>query len=173
MKNAGHVAGKTIFTIVIVSLTFWAAGYALIFGDQGNSLIGWGQYFLFDMRIVPDGVSVAPTVMFIFQPAFAAISMSVAWGGFTERAQAIRIFDFRSSFFFARVSGCGALDLRRWMACRTRKQDFAGSTVVHLTGAMAALAATLLLKPRIGKYLKNGQVNQVQGIIRCTLRWGS
>ena len=43
------------------------------------------------------------------------------------------------------------------------KQDFAGSTVVHLTGAAAALAATILLKPRIGKYNKDGTVNAIQG----------
>ena len=42
-------------------------------------------------------------------------------------------------------------------------QDFAGSTVVHLTGAMAALAATILLKPRIGKYNKDGSANNLAG----------
>ena len=44
-----------------------------------------------------------------------------------------------------------------WLA-EHGKQDFAGSTVVHLTGAMAALAATILLKPRIGKYNQDGSV---------------
>jgi Amt family ammonium transporter len=42
-------------------------------------------------------------------------------------------------------------------------QDFAGSTVVHLTGAMAALAATILLKPRIGKFNKDGSANNLAG----------
>ena len=37
MKNAGHVAGKTIFTVGIGTLVFWAVGYGFIFGD-GNSL---------------------------------------------------------------------------------------------------------------------------------------
>ena len=45
-------------------------------------------------------------------------------------------------------------------------QDFAGSTVVHLTGAMAALAATILLKPRIGKYNKDGSANNLADIIK-------
>ena len=43
------------------------------------------------------------------------------------------------------------------------KQDFAGSTVVHLTGAAAALAATMILKPRIGKYNKDGSSNEIAG----------
>ncbi|MCK9905897.1 ammonium transporter, partial [Frankia sp. Cpl3] len=42
-------------------------------------------------------------------------------------------------------------------------QDFAGSTVVHLQGALAALAATILLKPRIGKYNKDGSPNLIPG----------
>ncbi|MGV3488371.1 MAG: ammonium transporter, partial [Tuberibacillus sp.] len=49
-----------------------------------------------------------------------------------------------------------------WLA-ELGQQDFAGSTVVHLTGAMAALAATILLKPRIGKYNKDGSVNHIAG----------
>lgn len=163
MKNAGHVAGKTIFTVGIVSLMFWAAGYALIFGTEGNSLIGWGEYFAFDMKQVPEEVSVAPTVTFIFQLAFAAISMSVAWGGFAERAKLSVYLVFAALFSLLVypviahwIWGGG------WLA-EHGKQDFAGSTVVHLTGAMAALAATLLLKPRIGKYLGNGQANQLPG----------
>ncbi|GAV15233.1 putative ammonium transporter [Paenibacillus sp. NAIST15-1] len=43
------------------------------------------------------------------------------------------------------------------------KQDFAGSTVVHLTGAMAALAATLLLKPRMNKYDSDGSSKKIKG----------
>ncbi|CAG7653316.1 ammonium transporter [Paenibacillus allorhizosphaerae] len=163
MKNAGHIAGKTIFTLGIVSLVFWAVGYALIFGSQGNSLIGWGDYFGFDMKNVPDGSPVAPTVMFIFQLAFAAISMAVAFGGFAERAKLSAYLIF--AIFFSIIVypviahwvwGGG------WLA-EHGKQDFAGSTVVHLTGAMAALAATILLKPRLGKYNKNGTPNDIPG----------
>ena len=80
MKNAGHIAGKTIFTIGIVSMVFWAVGYALIFGSQGNPFIGWGDYFGFSSMTVPEGSIVAPTVNFMFQLAFATISMSVASG---------------------------------------------------------------------------------------------
>ncbi|CAG7644472.1 Ammonium transporter [Paenibacillus solanacearum] len=163
MKNAGHIAGKTIFTLGIVSLVFWAVGYALIFGSQGNSLIGWGDYFGFDMKNVPEGSPVAPTVMFIFQLAFAAISMAVAFGGFAERAKLSAYLIF--AIFFSIIVypiiahwvwGGG------WLA-EHGKQDFAGSTVVHLTGAMAALAATILLKPRLGKYNKNGTPNEIPG----------
>lgn len=163
MKNAGHVAGKTIFTVGIVSLVFWAVGYALIFGSQGGSLIGWGDYFGFNMMEVKEGSTVAPTVMFIFQLSFAAISMSIAWGGFAERAKLSAYLIF-AVFFSAIVYPVIAHWIwgGGWLA-EHGKQDFAGSTVVHLTGAMAAFAATLLLKPRIGKYNKNGTPNDIPG----------
>lgn len=39
MKNAGHIAGKTIFTFGLASIVFWAIGYAFIFGDNANFLL--------------------------------------------------------------------------------------------------------------------------------------
>lgn len=163
MKNAGHVAGKTVFTVGITSIIFWLIGYAFIFGSQGNSLIGWGDYFLFDLKTVPDGASVAPTVMFLFQLAFAAISMSIAFGGFAERAK-LSVYLIFAVIFSAAIYPVVAHWIwgGGWLA-EHGKQDFAGSTVVHLTGAMAALAATILLKPRLGKFNRNGKPNDIPG----------
>jgi Amt family ammonium transporter len=163
MKNAGHVAGKTIFTVGICSLVFWAVGYALIFGSQGNALIGWGDYFGFDIVGSSEGDSLPPAVLFMFQLAFAAISLTIAWGGFAERAKLSSYVIFSVLFsvlvypFIAHWIWGGG-----WLA-EHGKQDFAGSTVVHLTGAMAALAATILLKPRLGKYNKDGSTNELHG----------
>lgn len=163
MKNAGHIAGKTIFTFALTSIVFWAVGYALIFGTKGNGFIGWGEYFGFTSTSIPDGAPVAPTVMFLFQLAFATISMSIAFGGFAERAKMSAYFIFAivfSTVIYPVIAhwiwGGG------WLAGHG-DQDFAGSTVVHLTGAMAAMAATILLKPRLGKYNKNGKPNHIQG----------
>ncbi|MGO4537583.1 ammonium transporter [Paenibacillus sp. 2TAB19] len=163
MKNAGHIAGKTVFTVGIVSIVFWAVGYAFIFGSEGNSLLGWGDYFGFNVMDVPEGATVAPMIMFLFQMAFAAISMSVAWGGFAERAK-LSVYLIFAVLFSALVYPVVAHWIwgGGWLA-EHGKQDFAGSTVVHLTGAMAALAATLLLKPRIGKFSKNGKANDMPG----------
>ncbi|MFD0617146.1 ammonium transporter [Paenibacillus sp. GCM10027629] len=163
MKNAGHIAGKTIFTIGIVSMVFWAVGYAFVFGSQGNPFIGWGDYFGFSSMSVPEGSIVAPTVNFMFQLAFATISMSVAFGGFAERAKLSAYLIFAivfSSIIYPVIAhwiwGGG------WLA-KHGDQDFAGSTVVHLTGAVAAMAATMLLGPRLGKYNKNGKPNNIMG----------
>lgn len=162
MKNAGHVAGKTIFTVGLCSLVFWAVGYALIFGGQGNAFIGWGDYFGFNAATA-EGDSLPPTILFVFQLAFAAIALTIAWGGFAERAK-LSAYVIFSILFTAVVYPVIAHWIwgGGWLA-EHGKQDFAGSTVVHLTGAMAALAATILLKPRIGKFNKDGSANEIHG----------
>jgi Amt family ammonium transporter len=50
-----------------------------------------------------------------------------------------------------------------WLMSHFGAQDFAGSTVVHLTGATAAFAGLLLLGPRIGKYGRDGKPNAIPG----------
>ncbi|AOM83007.1 ammonium transporter [Salisediminibacterium beveridgei] len=160
MKNAGHIAGKTIFSVGIASLVFWAVGYGFIYGE-GNLFIGFSDFFYGDFTTEVDGL--AGSVDFLFQLAFAAIALTIAFGGFAERAKLSAYIVFAVLFSAAVypvvahwIWGDG------WLA-GLGKQDFAGSTVVHLTGAMAALAATIVLKPRIGKFNKDGSANDVPG----------
>ncbi|MCR8642630.1 ammonium transporter [Paenibacillus sp. N1-5-1-14] len=161
MKNAGHVAGKTIFTVGLSSIVFWLVSYGLIFGKSGNGFVGWGDFFYSPVSSDPNALS--PFIFFMFQMAFATISLSVAFGGFAERAKLSTYLVF-SILFTALVYPVIAHWIwgGGWLSTHG-KQDFAGSTVVHLTGAMAALAATILLKPRIGKYNKNGTPNEIHG----------
>ena len=160
MKNAGHIAGKTILTFGISSIVFWAIGYGLIFG-KGNPIIGFSDFLYsgYDIK----GLSLSGSVFFLFQLAFAGISLTIAFGGFAERAKLSAYLVFAVLFSVIVyppiahwIWGGG------WLA-EHGKQDFAGSTVVHLTGAMAALAATILLKPRIGKFNKDGSANNLSG----------
>ncbi|WP_347861006.1 ammonium transporter [Salimicrobium sp. PL1-032A] len=160
MKNAGHIAGKTVFTVGIASLMFWAVGYGLIYGE-GNAFIGLSNFFYGDATTMGEGL--AGSVDFMFQLAFAAIALTIAFGGFAERAKLMAYVIFAILFSIVIypviahwIWGGG------WLGAHG-KQDFAGSTVVHLTGAMAALAATMILKPRIGKYNKDGSSNDIAG----------
>ena len=160
MKNAGHIAGKTILTFSISSIVFWAVGFGLIFG-KGNALIGFSDFLYSGYDI--DSLSLSGSVFFLFQLAFAGISLTIAFGGFAERAK-LGVYLVFAVLFSVIVYppiahwiwGGG------WLA-EIGQQDFAGSTVVHLTGAMAALAATILLKPRIGKFNKDGSANNLAG----------
>ncbi|TDQ37481.1 ammonium transporter [Aureibacillus halotolerans] len=159
MKNAGHIAGKTIFTFGISSIVFWALGYGLIFGE-GNAFIGFSNFFYDGGDL---GQDIAGPAFFLFQTAFAGISLTIAFGGFAERAK-LSVYVLFAVLFSVLVYPVIAHWIwgGGWLSA-LGKQDFAGSTVVHLTGAMAALAATLLLKPRLGKYNKDRSPNQLFG----------
>ncbi|MEW9109851.1 ammonium transporter [Cytobacillus gottheilii] len=161
MKNAGHIAGKTIVTFGLASLVFWAVGFGFIFGDNANFLVGFSNFFYSGQEL--EGMGLSSAVFFVFQLAFAGISITVALGGFAERAK-LSVYLIFTIIFSAIIYPVVAHWIwgGGWLA-EHGKQDFAGSTVVHLTGAMAALAATILLKPRIGKYNKDGSPNNIFG----------
>lgn len=163
MKNAGHVAGKTIFTVGLCSLVYWAVGYGISFGG-GNAFMGLDT-FMFDPGFAAEeGSTLPPTIFFVFQLAFAAIALTIAWGGFAERAKLGAYFLFTIAFVSViyPVIAHWIWSADGWLF-KDGAQDFAGSTVVHLTGACAALAATILLKPRIGKFSKDGKANEIFG----------
>jgi Amt family ammonium transporter len=160
MRNAGHIAGKTIFTIGIASLVFWAVGWAFAYGE-GNTFIGLTDFFYGDYSTNEEGL--VGSVDFFFQMMFAAIAATIATGGFAERAKLSAYL-----LFIALFSAVVYPVVAHWIwgggwLSHLGKQDFAGSSVVHLTGAMAALAATLLLKPRLGKFNKDGSANDLAG----------
>src|SRR3954470_393282 len=134
MKNAGHIAGKTVFTFGLASLVFWAVGYGFIFGDNANFFTGLSDFFYSGEQI--EGASLSTAVFFVFQLAFAGISVTIALGGFAERAK------FSAYVIFTILFGIIVYPVIAhwvwgggWLA-EHGKQDFAGSTVVHLTGAM-------------------------------------
>lgn len=91
MKNAGHIAGKTVLTLGIAIVVFWAVGFGLGFGN-GNSLFGTTGFFLTgdSMAASFDSLSASDaslTVKFLFQLSFAAVSLAIACGGMAERAK--------------------------------------------------------------------------------------
>lgn len=167
MKNAGHIAGKTILTLGISVIAFWGLGFGLGFGN-GNGFFGTTGFFLSGDSMAASFESLAfsdvpLTIKFVFHLAFAAVSLAIACGGMAERAKMSVYIVFGTLYTIIMypvvahwVWGGG------WLA-ELGMQDFAGSTVVHLTGATAALVATILLKPRIGKYNKDGKPNIIPG----------
>ncbi|WP_428908423.1 ammonium transporter [Niallia sp. Krafla_26] len=160
-KNAGHIAGKTVFTFSLAILVYWAVGYGFTFGDHANFFVGMSDFFFSGEQI--EEATLSTSVFFVFQMAFAGISITIALGGFAERAK-FSVYVIFTILFGVLIYPVIAHWIwgGGWLADHG-KQDFAGSTVVHLTGAMAAMAATMLLKPRIGKYNADGAANNLAG----------
>jgi Amt family ammonium transporter len=169
MKNVGSVVAKILVNLAIAALLFWAVGFALAFGT-GNALIGTQGWFLAvpleQVNDVYSGLSwtqVPLSAKFLFQVAFCAVSLAIVWGTMLERTK------FAVYVIFAVVfAGLISPMVGHWIwgggwLTELGMQDFAGSTVVHLSGAMAALAGTLLLGPRLGKYDDDGRPVTIPG----------
>jgi len=165
MKNVGSVVAKILAMMGIGIVVFWAAGFAFTFG-AGNAIIGTQGFFLSGDEATYAGLSwtaVPVSAKFLFQVAFALVSLAIVWGTMLERTK------FAVYCIFAVVfAGLIYPVVGHWIwgggwLSEFGMQDFAGSTVVHLSGAMAALAGTLLLGPRIGKYDDEGNPQTIPG----------
>ena len=103
----------------------------------------------------------------LFGLVFCAVSLAIVWGTTLERIRVRRLRDLRGVFgaviypliAHAVWSGDGLLD----DIGGKEVLDFAGSSVVHLTGATGALAALLLLGARAGKYGTDGRPRAIPG----------
>jgi Amt family ammonium transporter len=169
MKNAGHIAGKNVLIFAICSLVYWAVGFGLAFGD-GNGIIGTHGFFpsVGEMTAVGqkpfDWFSEIPGAAgYLFEVVFAGVSLAIVWGSMAERAKLWVYFAFGVCFtLIYSVTSHWIWSPHGWLF-KKGMQDFAGSTVVHYQGALAALAGALLLGPRIGKFGHDGRANPIPG----------
>jgi ammonium transporter, Amt family len=172
MKNVGTVVAKVIVNLSISSIMYWFVGFAVAFGAAS----GWIGQVLGHSGFLPsfhpgstvDGsylnASTIPgAAQFFFEFVFCAVSLAIVWGTMLERTKFIVYILFAipfAGFIYPMIShwlfGGG------WLMA-LGGQDFAGSTVVHLTGATAGFAGLLLLGPRIGKYGRDGKPNAIPG----------
>jgi Amt family ammonium transporter len=169
MKNAGHIAGKNVLIFGVCSLVYWAVGFGLAFGD-GNGIIGTAGFFPSVNEMVSvgkapfDWFSQLPGAAgYMFEVVFAGVSLAIVWGSMAERAKLWVYFAFGVIFtLIYSVTSHWIWSPHGWLF-KKGMQDFAGSTVVHYQGALAALAGALLLGPRIGKFGTDGRANPIPG----------
>ncbi|MEO8036738.1 MAG: ammonium transporter [Acidobacteriota bacterium] len=170
MKNVGHIAAKNVLILAIVSIVYYLVGFGIAFGDGGNSFVGGSGF----MPTIDELLSVgqAPFSWFseipgaagyLFEVAFAAVSLAIVWGAMAERTKLWVYFAFGAVFtlIYSLVSHW-IWSPEGWLFARGM-QDFAGSTVVHYQGALAGLAGALLLGPRLGKFGPDGKPNAIPG----------
>ena len=169
MKNAGHIAGKNVLIFALASLVYWAVGFGIAFGD-GNGLIGTAGFFpsvgeLTSVGQKPfDWFSEVPGAAgYLFEVVFAGVSLAIVWGAMAERAKLWVYFAFGIVFtLIYSVVSHWVWSPHGWLFS-LGMQDFAGSTVVHYQGALAALAGALILGPRLGKFGKDGRAHAIPG----------
>ena len=165
-KNAGNIVMKNLINFSIGAVVFFAVGFAIAFGggfDGLGAYIGGGGWFIGDGAFAYGNLT--PFTFFIFQAAFAATAATIVSGAMAERTK------FGGYVAYALIMTAVIYPIVvRWQwgggwlyQLSTPFHDFAGSTIVHLTGGVAAFAAAKALGPRIGRYGTDGKPRAIPG----------
>ena len=188
-KNASHTMAMNIMIYGIGMIGFWLVGFGLQMGGSGPfpvlggggtldteftiSLFGkdFGLWGLKGFLLSGDGYDAVVCGMFLFQMVFMDTAATIPTGAMAERwnFKSFVVYGFFMSMFiyplYANwVWGNGWLaNLGANFGLGHGTLDFAGSSVVHMTGGVAALAGAMVLGPRIGKYGPDGKVNAIPG----------
>jgi Amt family ammonium transporter len=169
-KNTAEILTKNIVLYAVASIMYLLIGYYIMYSSPDGGILPSLGFLIGDenaVDVVAAGGEDAPYYStradFFFQVVFAATCMSVVSGAVAERMKlwAFIAFAVVMTGVIYPVQGFwkwggGFLDAAGFL-------DFAGSGLVHMAGASAALAGVLLLGPRNGKYGPNGQINAIPG----------
>jgi len=156
-KNAAHIIMKNLMTLCLGLITYFAVGFALMYGTQAAGLVGTDGFFLLGLASYEPVTGGSLSIDFLFQAMFAATAATIVSGACAERMKfgpylivVVGMTGLVYPVIGAWKWGGGWLNDLGFL-------DFAGSTVVHLTGGVAALVAAAILGPRIGKYDASGK----------------
>ena len=168
-KNTTEILTKNVALYAIASVMYMVCGYAIMY--QGSS----GEWMFLSV-ITGDGVTgaeepatYAPSADFFFQVVFVATAMSIVSGAVAERMKlwAFLAFAVVMTGFIYPMEGSwtwGGLPVfGMYTLGDLGFVDFAGSGIVHMAGAAAALAGVMLVGARKGKYKEDGSVKAIPG----------
>lgn len=166
-KNTTEILLKNIALYAVACTMFMIVGYSIMYPALGDILLS---------GITGDGVTgaetpatYAPSADFFFQVVFVATAMSIVSGAVAERMKlwAFLLFAIVMTGFIYPMEGRWTWGKESVFGMYTLSElgfsDFAGSGIVHLAGASAALAGVLLLGARKGKYGADGSVKPIPG----------
>ncbi|GAB2191231.1 ammonium transporter [Sessilibacter sp. MAH1] len=163
-KNSYNVAIKNVTDFLISVMGFWFIGFGLMFGHSSN---GW---FAFSGFAGAETSTPRQIALFVFQATFVGTAATIVAGAIAERARfnAYIIGSLLVSCFIYPISGHWAWgsafgsETQGWLEAKGFV-DFAGSSVVHSVGGWIALAAAIVLGPRIGRYDEDGKPQPIPG----------
>ena len=169
-KNTAEILTKNISLYAVACIMYMICGYNIMYPAEAVNSFWPGISFMLgadnttQVVLASDGETYYSKLSdFFFQVVFVATAMSIVSGAVAERMKLWAFLAFAvvmTGFIYPLQGywkwGGGFLDANGFL-------DFAGSGVVHLTGATAALAGVLLLGARKGKYGKDGSINAIPG----------
>jgi Amt family ammonium transporter len=169
-KNTTEILLKNVALYAIACTMYLLCGYYIMYSSDAGGIMPNIGALIGDenaLDAVLAGGDDAPYYSarsdFFFQVVFVATAMSIVSGAVAERMKlwAFLAFSVVMTGFIYPVEGYWT-----WgggFLSEAGFSDFAGSGIVHMAGAAAALAGVLVLGARKGKYGKNGQINAIPG----------
>ncbi|MBU3020773.1 ammonium transporter [Aestuariibacter sp. A3R04] len=165
-KNTTEILTKNVALFAIACTMYMICGYDIMYGGGIflDGIIADGA-----TGVAEDAATYAPSADFFFQVVFVATAMSIVSGAVAERMKlwAFLAFAVVMTGFIYPMEGAwtwnGDAVFGMYTLGDMGFSDFAGSGIVHMAGAAAALAGVLVLGPRKGKYTADGKVNAIPG----------
>jgi Amt family ammonium transporter len=176
LNNTVNIMFKNFTDLCIGVLLFYVVGYSIMYGTDasgGLGLFGWSGFGISSELTTEPGPGVLhPQVDWLFQVAFAATAATIVSGAVVGRMQ-FQSYVYYSLFITAIVYpvsgfwkwGGGWLDQMGFY-------DFAGSIVVHAVGGFAALAAAMVIGPRVGRFNNDPEAPHLAGHSLATASLG-
>ncbi|MDV7340771.1 ammonium transporter [Terasakiella sp. A23] len=164
-KNSINVAQKNIADFILATVCFGAVGFMMMFGTSAGGLIG------LDLDLLAfDQVEDWTFTFFIFQVVFCGTAATIVSGAVAERMKfggylavtlliALLIYPVFGHWAWGNLLNTD----NETFLTSLGFIDFAGSTVVHSVGGWVALAAVLVIGPRLGRYDQNGKPVEING----------
>ena len=159
-KNTTAILTKNIGLFAISCTMYMVYGYEVMYG---------GGIMLEGIEVIAKDATYAAPSDFFFQVVFVATAMSIVSGAVAERMKLFSFFIFAIVFtgIIYPMEGSwtwnGASVFGLYTLGDLGFSDFAGSGIVHMAGAAAAIAGVIVLGARKGKYNKDGSSNAIPG----------
>jgi ammonium transporter, Amt family len=186
-KNAVHTMAMNLLVYPVGVVGFWLSGFALMYGGVAGfpslgpglavhreltvgahalGLVGAAKFALVDVAQDP-----AHLAMFLFATVFMDTAATVPTGALVERwkLSAFMIYGLFMSMLLYPIygnwvwGGGWLAQLGSAFGLGHGHVDFAGSSVVHMTGGVTALAGSLVVGPRVGKFRRDGTISVIPG----------
>ena len=165
-KNTVEILTKNVTLFAVACIMYMVVGYSIMYGGDiflstitGSGAVEGGE----------ENATYAPSADFFFQVVFVATAMSIVSGAVAERMKLFAFLAFAvvMTGFIYPMEGSWTWGGNPVFGLYTLGDlgflDFAGSGIVHMAGAAAALAGVILVGARKGKYGPNGEVNAIPG----------
>ncbi|MBM28218.1 MAG: ammonium transporter [Halieaceae bacterium] len=165
-KNTVEILTKNVTLFAVACIMYMVVGYSIMYGGDiflstitGSGAVEGGE----------ENATYAPSADFFFQVVFVATAMSIVSGAVAERMKLFAFLAFAvvMTGFIYPLEGSWTWGGNPVFGMYTLGDlgflDFAGSGIVHMAGAAAAMAGVILVGARKGKYGPNGEVNAIPG----------